>query len=251
MIISAETQSEIDTRPFDKVMKAVEPDDGDFAPWFAGYCREHKTRIMHDYLLLEELFSKTDKVLEVGSVPLLFTGLCKVNGHDVTGLDIDPTRFQSAIDRLGLNVVKGCVETEKLPFDDDSFDVIIFNEIFEHLRINLIDTFSELHRVLKPGGRIVMSTPNGLSLKHLLSIVRRGTIGPDVYDQYSKLKSISHMGHVREYSVTEVCTFLKKAGFCAERLIYRGTIGSRLYKMIYAIFPKLRPFFTVIATKVS
>ena len=46
----------------------------------------------------------------------------------------------------------------KLPFDDNTFDSIISTEVFEHI-FNLNDIIKELHRVLKPGGNMLITIP--------------------------------------------------------------------------------------------
>ncbi|MFN5476651.1 MAG: methyltransferase domain-containing protein, partial [Sphingobacteriales bacterium] len=45
-----------------------------------------------------------------------------------------------------------------LPFEDDHFDSIFSSEVFEHV-FNLPEIMKELHRVLKPGGLILVSCP--------------------------------------------------------------------------------------------
>ncbi len=52
---------------------------------------------------------------------------------------------------LGLNVETVCTESEKLPFDDDSFDIVYGHAILHHLP-DLDASFREFRRVLKPGG---------------------------------------------------------------------------------------------------
>lgn len=48
---------------------------------------------------------------------------------------------------------------ESIPYDDESFDVVISDNVFEHLD-NPAQVISEMRRVLKPGGRLVAKTPN-------------------------------------------------------------------------------------------
>lgn len=46
-----------------------------------------------------------------------------------------------------------------IPFEDESFDVVVFGEVAEHLT-DLLPAFKEFHRVLKKDGRFVMTTPS-------------------------------------------------------------------------------------------
>ena len=50
------------------------------------------------------------------------------------------------------------------PVPDDSYDLVLFNEVFEHLRLDLVFTMTEVRRVLKNDGTLLLSTPNHRSL---------------------------------------------------------------------------------------
>ena len=52
------------------------------------------------------------------------------------------------------------MEQDDFPLDENYFDVVIFTEIFEHLRINPLHTLRESFHVLKPGGTFILSIPN-------------------------------------------------------------------------------------------
>ena len=59
---------------------------------------------------------------------------------------------------------------QRLPFDDESFDVICASHCIEHLCDT--DTFiKETHRVLKKGGYLVIATPNLAALHHILFLL--------------------------------------------------------------------------------
>jgi ubiquinone/menaquinone biosynthesis C-methylase UbiE len=57
-------------------------------------------------------------------------------------------------DRLGLRVETACCDAEALPFDDESFDLVVGHAILHHVP-DLHRAFREFHRVLRPGGEIV------------------------------------------------------------------------------------------------
>ena len=56
------------------------------------------------------------------------------------------------------------LNNQKLPYDDNTFDLVTFTEVIEHIE-NHRFTLSEIARVLKPGGFVIISTPNILNLK--------------------------------------------------------------------------------------
>lgn len=67
--------------------------------------------------------------------------------------------------RTGAVMVVG--DAECLPFQDGSFQFILCSEVIEHLE-NPGKMLSEVHRVLCPGGRVLITTPNHLELQRLV-----------------------------------------------------------------------------------
>lgn len=90
------------------------------------------------------------KVLDLGSKSMkspYYQKLQMGKGTDVTFTDL----FE------GEGVVKLNVE-EKFPFEDNSFDYVISFHLFEHV-FNFQNSASEIYRVLKPGGKFIVSVP--------------------------------------------------------------------------------------------
>lgn len=73
------------------------------------------------------------------------------------GIEAISSQVQKARKR-GINCYQGNLE-KKLPFKDETFDVVISHFISEHL-LNVDGFFSEIHRVLKPRGYAVIATDN-------------------------------------------------------------------------------------------
>src|ERR1700751_2247760 len=102
-----------------------------------------------------------DRSLEVGagtgyfSLNLLRAGVVR----EVTCTDISPGMVRTLTanaHRLGLDVTTARADAESLPFADESFDLVLGHAVLHHLP-NLERAFAEFHRVLKPGGRSVVS----------------------------------------------------------------------------------------------
>ncbi len=236
----------------DRVAERIAPDDEGLAAWCAKYTRQHRERLAGDLRLLEGVASSGARVLEYGAVPLLMTAALAERGFDVSALDVGPERFARAIEALGLDVRRCDVETEPVPFDTGAFDVVLFNEIFEHLRINPLFTLREVLRVLRPGGQLLLSTPNLRSLRGLKNLLLDGeayAASADVYRQYEKLETLGHMGHVREYTTKEVTQLLTRIGFEVESVVYRGGHGRGPTGVVERLAPSWRPFFAVCARK--
>jgi SAM-dependent methyltransferase len=239
-------------RLLDQVAARIRPDDPALEEWFSRYCREHRTRLAADLLLIEKHVEPRARILEYGAVPLVLTGALAALEYEVRAVDVKPERFAEAITGLGLDVTRCDVETEAVPFATDTFDAVLFNELFEHLRINPVFTLREAHRVLRPGGSLLLSTPNLRSFRGVRNLLLHNqghAVSEGVYRQYEKLETLGHMGHVREYTTREVSEFLDRVGFRVDKFVFRGGHGRGLVGLVERLVPPGRPFFTLVATK--
>ena len=230
----------------------IQPDAPELKDWFKLYVDNHLERISFDYDMICRHVQPGSRLLEVGAISLLLTLPLLEKGYDLTALDLNPERFESVFHRRNIPYMKCNIETQPIPMAEDTFDAVIFNEIFEHLRINLIFTMREVLRVLKPGGLLFLSTPNLRSLQGIINFLflkKSYSCCSDIYSEYLKLEQIQHMGHVREYTIKEVTHFITKIGFVPQKIIYRGTYPTFYKRLSIRLFPSLRPFFSIIAIK--
>jgi len=109
------------------------------------------------------------------------------------------------------------IETDAFPYPDESFDVVIFSELIEHLGVNPVRALAEIHRVLRPNGVVVVTTPNALSLERFATFLRGGS---QMVDRYSPLFGYGAR-HNREYNPAELRALLEGTGFTIEALVTR------------------------------
>jgi SAM-dependent methyltransferase len=239
------------------------PDDPSLAEWVRSYVRYHRYRLAEDLQIVSGVAATDWQVGEFGSAPYLATIALKQSGYRVQGFDIAPERFSRLLSAHGLTVHKADFETQPVPVEDDTFDLVLFNEVFEHLRIDLIRTMSEVRRVLKPSGLLLLSTPNLRSLVGLWTLLwrHRGChIGSGIYGEYEKLSQHGHMGHVREYTAREVSEFLACLGLETVEVIFRfrGPAVNRgimprflcfVDRCVGTVHPGMRSLFTLVCRK--
>jgi SAM-dependent methyltransferase len=112
----------------------------------------------------------------------------------------------------GLEVARIDLETSRFPWPDESVDVVVCNQVLEHLK-NVWLPMTEMHRVLRTGGYAVLSVPNLSSLHNrvLLALGRQPT-------------SIRTFGpHVRGFAFREFREFVGRGGaYEVERSLTAG-----------------------------
>lgn len=99
------------------------------------------------------------------------------------------------------------VENDPFPYIDGEFDVVIFAEIIEHLLNDPCKVIREIKRVLKPGGTLIVTTPNVTRLENVARLIS----GENIYDPYSGYGPYGR--HNREYNRHELVTLLQFEGF--------------------------------------
>jgi len=230
---------------FKELEEKIESVDDELSAWSKNYFNEgNKKRYINDIALIKEYYS-SGEILEIGAAPFHLTYLLKRSGYSVTGIDINPQRQSSFIKDTKLNIVKSNIENEPLPFEDNSFKYIIFNEIFEHLRINPIGTLREINRVLHPDGIFVISTPNLYGFRNVVNfLLGKGFDNP--YEEFLKIETIKHMGHVRIYSVKQLKEFLLNTGYNPIKTQIKTFDSYKGFWKLFILFPKLFPFFNSI-----
>jgi SAM-dependent methyltransferase len=98
------------------------------------------------------------RILDIGCGLGVYVRKFREYSDRVCGIDVDPKRLrEGARTTPGLMLAVG----EHLPFKDGTFDVIVLNEVIEHVQDDQA-TIAEAMRTLQPGGRIVIYAPNRL-----------------------------------------------------------------------------------------
>lgn len=101
-----------------------------------------------------------EKSLEIGAGTGFFTLNLKLAGvlEHGTVTDISPGMVEAAkrnAENLGFSVEGQAADAEELPYDDDTFDLVIGHAVIHHIP-DVQKAFGEMLRVLKPGGRVVI-----------------------------------------------------------------------------------------------
>src|SRR6266704_1166900 len=105
------------------------------------------------------------KLLDVGCGNGRFRATMEKLGWEVAGVEPDPNSARIAREQLKLPVITSTLE--EASFAPDSFDCITAHQAIEHM-FDPIGFLAESFRVLRPGGRLVVTTPNISGFGHLI-----------------------------------------------------------------------------------
>ncbi|WP_172385826.1 bifunctional 2-polyprenyl-6-hydroxyphenol methylase/3-demethylubiquinol 3-O-methyltransferase UbiG [Streptomyces sp. MNP-20] len=139
-------------------------------------------------------------------------------GHRVIGVDWSQDALRRASGHLPY-VVRGELTDGGLPFASGTVDAVLFSEVVEHL-VDPDSALDELRRVLRPGGHLMLSTPN------LAAWYNRGLLLAGVQPVFSEvsLRAIHGrpgrevVGHLRLYTARALREFVTASGFDVVRL---------------------------------
>ncbi|PKQ28940.1 MAG: hypothetical protein CVT63_00030 [Candidatus Anoxymicrobium japonicum] len=161
-------------------------------PFFNSF---HEARLRSLFRIFRENIPVGSKVLDVGSGYSIFFLINHKWDLDITCCDLD----SAAMEKMrGLAPQWNWIVADALtlPFEDASFDTVYAGEIIEHVS-DTAAALAEWRRVLKPGGVLIISTPNR---DRLLSRANRRDMPV-------------HPEHVREMNLLEARATLRASGF--------------------------------------
>jgi len=169
-----------------------------------------------------------------------FQSWAKQNNITLCEADIDPFYANDTVART-------------LPFKDNTLDLVVASEIFEHL-ISPLVFLQETSRTLKKGGCMLLTTPNVSNIGALIHILK----GDSNYERLERspmfLVEDEWRGHIRFYSKREMTWLASRYGFeVVEHVYYHddypisvlrnknlGAKLSRLIRRFFGLIPHFR-----------
>lgn len=189
------------------------------------YTKEHLNMYVHSYKsglrnnkiriisrLLGDVHGKS--VLDIGIGSGFFSRFCMSNkAKKIISVDFaDPIIEYHRQNNPDFRLVQA--DAQNLPFKNESFDTVLALDIIEHL-YSPLEFLNEINKVLKKGGQLILTTPNTANVfeKTLKTLLKPPLIAlRKIFPKYLQEKPHATT-HVKEFSVRELSSLLKKGGF--------------------------------------
>jgi len=183
-------------------------------------------------------------VLEIGANPYWFSLVMTRARPDLVwmgtngGDQSDPTNSthvheivsRRTKERVSFEYRINNIETEPLPFDEGTFDAVVFLEVFEHLHKDPVASLEHIHTGLKLDGMLMLTTPNPSRAYNLQRVLLKQSI----YDPFSGYGTYGR--HNRESSAGELHELFVHTGYrvVAQRTI--ETTNEWRFRKVFAKF---------------
>ena len=166
------------------------------------------------YLMIRFNIKKGMNILEIGSGRGEFLKEFKANGMFCKGIDID-RNAKTYLDDIDVTILD--VTKDKFPFPDDYFDMIFHKSVIEHM-YSPENMMCETLRILKPGGKVIILTPEWSSQMHVF------------YEDIT---------HCRPYNMTSMRELFEMIGFQTETVEIFRQLPSVWYNHFALLIARL------------
>jgi glycosyltransferase involved in cell wall biosynthesis/SAM-dependent methyltransferase len=201
--------------PAEYILSWTRAEDGSRA-----YAKAHRTRLERT-LAITPRGGNGDRVLEMGAYLQITPALKTRLGYsEVRGCYFGPP---GKADRRRVTSLEGeefaCevdtfdAEKDRFPYEDGSYATVLCCELIEHLRSDPVHMMSEINRILRPGGHLVLTTPNIVSTRAIMGVLQG--YHPMLFPAYIRpdQSGAADPRHSREYTPREIRMLLENCGF--------------------------------------
>lgn len=165
-----------------------------------------------------------------------------VKTHEVHGVEIAPSFVERALQN-GIHAIQHNIEDSPLPYAPAKFDAVFCGETIEH-QVDTDWLMFQINRVMKPGGKLVLTFPNIRTLLGLGMMV--------FFDLPPMYAARYRSAHFRDFTLRTIKMVLKAHGFRFEKAVgsafYLPKIGE-FWSPVASILPSWSHTVVVVATK--
>jgi 2-polyprenyl-3-methyl-5-hydroxy-6-metoxy-1,4-benzoquinol methylase len=147
---------------------------------------------------VEEHCRPGSTILDLGAQPFILSCALRRMGYNVIAFDIEPETYRKIAEACDINVIS--CDLEKDDPGVSNAECIVFTEVLEHLHYYYVPiVLNKINKALRREGVLILTTPNIASLFRRIKLL----LGIQPIYRY----------HVREYTMNEILSVLREAGF--------------------------------------
>lgn len=196
------------------------------------------------------------RVLDVGTQYGLALLVLKDAGYEVCGTDLEESISSYSNPLKAVDIPVFAWDLHRFcPLSESSFDVVIATEVLEHIQFELGSAVERLCRLLRPGGWLILTTPNIYQLPNIIKILRGENICEPFPDKpvFRNDVVIDSRTHPREPTMKELCQAVESNGLEICKKTYFNCGKRHIFKeIILSMVPRvLRSNLLVVAQKPS
>jgi SAM-dependent methyltransferase len=150
--------------------------------------------------------------LDIGCGFGTMLAFCSALGYRAFAVDFVPPDVyvgNETIRRYGINYHHLNIEASDLPFDDETFSLIVMSEVLEHFNFQPLDVLSKIRRVLRKDGLLLLTTP-------ALGRTQKPEVYSQPFEEIPRYLGLPHDfvdKHMKIYDKAELSRLLQTAGF--------------------------------------
>lgn len=208
------------------------------------YLKAQLLRLHETYRVASGLLADGASVLSVGAGPAFIEcALARYKQAAVTVFDF-PGQIEAHADQYAAHSFHA--RGGNFLIDDvgpELYDAVLFCEIVEHIPMPPAQQFAKLARYLKPGGLLIVSTPNVGSAFHLVALLRGKNVFASAERLFSPVGFENEGVHRREYTMAEIIEAMTTAGLAVResRYIHQCPAGAGVLSRSLFAFTHLLP----------
>lgn len=184
-----------------KVEQGITKDTERFYFW------THEVRYYHILETVQQISQGQKlRILDIGCFPYHIGYALELLGHHVYGI----SSYHEPISNKQIAILN--IEQKKFPYKNNFFDMVLCNEVIEHLPQSPIPSLKEIFRVLKKGGYVMVTTPNiTRSINRVKMLLGKNIMYPTsvFFENNGGGNNIYHR-HNREYTLDELEKLFKE-----------------------------------------
>lgn len=180
---------------------------------YEDYYRSSRKRFWQGIAAIEALgIPSSARVLDIGGG---ITGalLNRLKRFEVVVGDVND-RARADIEELGLQF--RLIDISRDISLDEQFDLIVLQEVIEHIPQPPYVVFNRLRPLMKPGGYLLITTPNGHRFRNLVYLL----LGKEILGLYKYPKEGEALGHQHEYTMKQLMWQAKNSNLAIHQVCY-------------------------------